>query len=215
MAATGSYVTTTLLKERLDPNSQYSWAAAENTLLDKLVAETNQWVESFTGTVLAPVTYTAAEFDAWPYPDGNLHDHRRTLYFPWGIRTVTTLEYAPSTGGTFIEIDSTDYFLRPNEQDRLPGMPADRIVLSDLGGIARFPVGYEVIRVTGTGGPSAVPDDVRMVAVTIAERCWLASKAGRADEVQTVEADGSVTVTRYVAAEDKHTLRRYKRPLVA
>jgi hypothetical protein len=94
-------------------------------------------------------------------------------------------------------------------------MPADRISLSDVGSPSIFPRGFGVIRVTGTGGPATVPDDVRMVAVTIAERSWLASKAGRADMVQTIEADGEVLVTRFVAAEDKMTLKRYKRVLVA
>lgn len=212
MAATGSYVTTTLLKERLDPNSQYTWSSPETTLLDKLVAETNQWIESFTGTVLAPVTYTTQLFDSFAYPDGNLLDYR-TLFFPWGVRSVSLLETAPSTGGSFTTVDSATYFLRPLDQDRIPGMPADRICMSDLG--SYFPTGFAVIRVTGTGGPTAVPDDVRSVAVTICERSWLASKAGRADQVQTVEADGEVLVTRFVAAEDKATLRRYKRVLVA
>lgn len=213
MAATGSYVTTTLLKERLDPNTSSTWTTAENTLLDKIVAETNQWVESFTGMVLAPVTYTAQLFDAFDYPHGNLYDGRRTLYVPWGVRTVSLLEFASSTGGTFSTI--TSYFLRPLDQDRIPGMPADRICLSDVGSPFIFPVGYGVIRITGTGGPSAVPDDIRSSAVTIAERSWLASKAGRADEVQTIEADGSVTVTRFVTAEDRRALGRYKRVLVA
>jgi hypothetical protein len=90
-------------------------------------------------------------------------------------------------------------------------MPADRICLSNVGDLATWPTGYATIRLTGAGGPSAIPDDVRMVAVTIAERSWLASKAGRADQVQTIEADGSVVVTRFIAADDKRILRRYKR----
>ena len=211
MTAQGQYVTTALLKERLDPNSNFTFETEENTLLDKIVAETNQWIESFCNVPLCPVTYTATVFDGFGAPRGNLLDFGKTLYLPWGIRTVTTLEYAETTGADYIELTSSDYYLRPLEQDRLPGMPADRICLSDQGTILRWPTGYATIRLTGTGGPSAIPDDVRMVAVTIAERSWLASKAGRADEVQTVEADGSVTVTRYIAAEDKRTLGRYKR----
>jgi hypothetical protein len=136
------------------------------------------------------------------------------LLLPRGIRAVTTLEYAPSTGGSYTEIPSTDYFLRPVEHERLTGQAANRITLSNTSGIGTFPTGYSVIRLTGTGGPAAVPDDVRMVAVTVAERSWLASRSGRADEVQTVEPDGSVTVTRYIAAEDKRILGRYRRPMV-
>lgn len=213
--ATGQYVTLALLKERLDPNSSYTWTAAEDTLLTKVVDETNMWVETFTGLVLAPVTYTNELFDGYPYPTGNVIDHGRTLLVPRGVRAVTTLEYATTTGGSYTTLTSSDYFLRPLDQDRLPGMPANRITLSNNGALTSFHRGFGTIRLTGTGGPAAVPDDVRMVAVTIAERAWLASTAGRPDEVQTIEADGSVTVTRFVASEDRRTLGRYKRPLVA
>ena len=120
-------------------------------------------------------------------------------------------ETAVRSPGDYTELASTDYYLRPPEQQRLPGMPADRICLSNVGTLSLWPTGYDVIRLTGTGGPAAVPDDVRMVAINIAERSWLASKSGRADQVQTIEADGSVTVTRYVSADDKRWLRRYQR----
>lgn len=210
MAATGSYVTTALLKERLDPTSSYTWVTAENTLLDKIVAEVNQWIESFVGVPLTPITYTAQLFDGFGAPHGNLLDHGKTLYLPWGIRAVTTLEYASLTGGDFTELESTDYYLRPLEQNRMMGMPADRICLSDVGTLPIFPTGYGVIRLTGTGGPTAVPDDVRMVAVTIAAASWQASKSGR-EEVQTIETDGSITVRLFITAEDKRTLKRYQR----
>jgi hypothetical protein len=211
MAATGTYVTTALLKERLDPSSQYTWAAAEDTLLGKIIAEVNQWIESFTHVVLSPITYTAATFDGFGSPRGNLLNNGKALFLPYGVRSVSLLEYAPNTGADYVTLDSDFYYLRPLEQDRLPGMPADRICLSDyLSPILKFPSGYNTIRVTGTGGPTAVPDDVRMVAITIAAASWQASKSGR-EEVQTIETDGSITVRLFITAEDKRTLKRYQR----
>ena len=202
--AVGQYATLELLKERLDPKAQYTWAPVEDVLLGKIVDETNQWIESFTETVLAPFVYVDALFDGFRWPRGPVLERGRSLLLLRGIREVTSLEVATGTGAGYAA--ASGYVLRPGEYEREPGMPADRLTLTS----GTFAEGYATIRLSGAGGPAAVPDHVRGVAITIAERAWLASKSGRADEVATMDPDGSMVVTRYVTAEDKRKLERYR-----
>ena len=215
--AIGTYATTALVKERLDVDTDHTWTAANDTLLGKFCDDVNQWIETYTGQVLAPITYTDALFDGWAYPWGQVVRGGRGLTFPHGIRTVTALSVAPSTGAAFVAATSGDWFFWPGPNERSPAMPARILMLSNLpaGAVYYFPPGYQNIKLTGTGGPATIPDDVRQVAVTTVVRAWRARQSGQADEVATLEADGSVIVSRFVSAEDRNTLKRYQRPLVA
>jgi len=212
--ATGAYATTALVKERLDVDTDHTWTAANDTLLGKMCDDINQWIETYTSQVLAPITYTNALFDGYAWPHGAVVRRGRGLLLPYGIRAVSALSVAPSTGAAFVAATSGDWFYWPNEPS--PAMPARILMLSDLptGAVTYFPPGYQNIKLTGTGGPAVIPDDVRQVAVTTVVRAWRARQSGHSDEVATLEADGSVIVSRFVSAEDRNTLKRYQRPLV-
>jgi hypothetical protein len=201
--AIGTYVTLALLKARVGIATADTADDAVQTLICDQV---NQFVESVTGRVLAPVTSTTYLYDG---------DGGRSLFLPMpvdkapigGIRAVSLLEVSPNTGGTFETVPAGDYFLR--QRVGVTG-PFERLIWSDVptGTFAYFPRGLGVIRVTGTAGWAAIPDDIAEVAVVIATRAWHGSQAGQADIVGTDEM-GRPLVSRFVAGRDRDTLRRY------
>lgn len=198
--AIGSYVTTATLKARLLPAGVTD--TTDDTLLGTICDQVNQWIETFTGAVLAPVASAVYLFDG---------DGGNTIYVPNGVRTVSLLEVGDSTGDSFSTIASTDYFLRPLAQDRPPHMPAWKIVLSDLpaGSYRTFPRGYANVRVTMVTGPAAIPDDVIDVALTVATRVWARRQSGQADMIG-VDETGAPTISREVSARDRATLSKYR-----
>lgn len=207
--ALGSYATVALFKERADVNTDHSWSSPEDTLLGKLADGVNQWIETYTGRVLSPITYTNVTFDGYDFPYGSVVRNGKGLKIRDGIRSVSSLETATATGEDYTALATTDYVLWPSEQLRRPNLPAREIHLSNVGTLSCFPRGYATIRLTGAGGPATCPDDVREVALTIMQRAWKARQSGQTDEVQTLNPDGSVEVSRFVAWEDKRTLRKY------
>lgn len=200
--AIGTYVTLAQLKERLGIPAL---TVTHDTLLTEIVDETNQWIESYTGRVLAPIPSATYLFDGYglasPYviPLGRL-----------GARAVTLLE-SSTDGTTFSTIPSTRYSLRPLAQDRaLTGEPASYLWMTDG---YRLPYGYANIRITMTAGFEAVPDDVRAVAIGIATRAWRGRETGMADVVGNDET-GEAIVTKIIAPEFKRTLDHYRPVMV-
>lgn len=199
--AIGTYVTASLLKARLGITD-----ATDDTVLGLVCDQVNQFIESVTGRVLAPITSTSYLYDG---------DGTRSLFLPLpvddppigGIRALSLVEIAAYTGGSFTTVPSTDYFLR--QRVGLTG-PYERLVFTDVptGTYANFPCGLSNIRLTGTAGWPAIPDDIAEVAVVVATRAWHGSQAGQADIVGTDEM-GRPLVSRFVAGRDRDTLRRY------
>lgn len=198
--AVGSYATLADLKTRANLGT----ATTDDTLLGDICDQINGYIESpaATGRILAPISGTPAyTFDG---------DGGTVLWFPTGIRTVTTLEVALYTGATYATVGTADYFLRPHEQDRDNGWPALRIEFSDrpTGSYARFPVGYDTVRVTGTFGWAAIPDEITEIALVAAVRAWHARESGQTDIVGTDEF-GKPLVSRFFSARDYATLKSY------
>lgn len=195
--ATGSYATTSALKSRLGITN-----ATDDTLLGTVCDQVNQWIETHTGRILAPVASATYLFDG---------DGSRRLYVPSGVRAVSLLEVAPATGGSFTSLPAGDIFLRPLDHERLPGWPATFICLSDVptGAYGYFPFGHANVRVTMTTGWAAIPDDVTDVALTIATRAWHARKSGQTDLVGNDET-GAPIVSRFVSGRDRETLALYR-----
>lgn len=192
--ATGSYVTTATLKTRAGiPDS------TDDTLLGVLCDEINDLIEDTTGRVLAPVASATYLFDG---------DGSAVLRYPRGIRAVSLLEVAASTGAAYTTVNSSDYFLRPHSHLNRPGWPALRIELSDSGSQTFFPVGLDTVRVTMTTGWAATPDVIEHVAITTAVRAWHARQSGQVDIVGSDES-GAPIVSRFVAPDHWRILRRY------
>jgi hypothetical protein len=144
--------------------------------------------------------------DALYYFDG---DGGRVLYLD--VRAVTALAIASQTGGSYTTLPVTDYFLRPLPQERSPGWPATRIVLSDqpTGGFHAFPVGFATVRLTAVLGWPAIPDDITDLACTMVVRAWHARQSGQTDIVGNDET-GAPIVSRYLSARDRDTLKAYR-----
>src|SRR4051812_23476236 len=105
--AIGAYATTAALKARANIGD-----TTDDTVLGTICDQVNQYIETKTRRVLAPVG--SATF----LLDGNGQD---CFEFARGIRAITDLSVGDVTGGTRITLASTEYFLRPAAHDRLPG----------------------------------------------------------------------------------------------
>ena len=205
--ATGTYVSSTTLKRRLGITD-----STDDTLIGEIVDEVNQFVESKTGRVLAPITLTAVTFDGY-----DALENGRLYPFPRGIRTISLLEVASTTGGTFTTVASGDFFLRPVETNRSPGWPATEIWITDIPSgsttLPFFPPGFANVRITGTGGWAAVPDDIAAAAKQLGVGAWRQRSAG-GDDSFTIGSDGERVYGSGMWGAILHTLARYRRPTV-
>lgn len=201
--ATGAYAVLANVKSRLGITD-----TTDDTVLTEICNETNQMVEEFTGRVLAPLTYTNALFDGY-----NAFEDGRCLLIPFGILTVTTLETASYTGGPFQTVPATDYFIRPTAQERLPSEPGYELWMTDIPSasnqIPYFLSGFANVRLNGTGGWAATPDDVTMVAENYAVALYRARGAGGSDEF-TLGADGVRRFSRLMSSDDVRILEKYR-----
>lgn len=196
--AIGSYATATLLKEQTDIGD-----ADDDTLLGKICDRVNGYIESKTRRPICPVASATYLLDG---------DGSSCFRFPRGIRAITDLSVGDVTNGTRIALASTDYFLRPLAQDRIPGFPAEWVHLSNVGSRAIFPRGFATISMTATTGWDAIPDEITELALVAATRAWHASQSGQSDVVGTDEM-GRPVISRFFSARDLETLRTYSTDL--
>lgn len=199
--AIGSYATASALKSRINISD-----TTDDTVLGTICDQVNQYIETKTGRVLAPITSTTYLYDG---------DGSRDLYLPvptdktpiGGIRAVTLVEAKQYTGTTFETVASTQYFLRGRVT--ITG-PYEWLYFTDhpTGSFSRWPRGYETVRVTGTAGWNAIPDDITDLALTAATRAWQSVEAGQQDIIGTDEM-GRPLVSRFFSARDMETLRTY------
>lgn len=199
--AIGTYVSVTTLKSRLGITDTTDDARAT-----AVCEQVNSYIESVTRRTIGPLTAGTVTFD--------IPQVSTVLYVPQGVRGVTSLLVADSTGATQGTVASGDYFLRPLRPT--PGWPYTEIHISDVptGSITQFSPGYAVVSVIGTFGWAETPEDLEDVAETIAVRAWHASEAGQSDVVGTDEM-GRPVVSRYLSARDRQTLWRYAAPPTA
>lgn len=101
------------------------------------------------------------------YFDGSGTD---TLWITERIVSITTLQVASGTNGTYETLAATDYFLEPANLG--PGDSYSAIVLADnpLGSVAytSFPIGKRTVKVTGVFGWSTVPEIIRTGTLALA-----------------------------------------------
>ncbi len=194
--AIGAYATAALLKSRLGIAD-----TTDDTVIASVCDQVNQYVETKTGRVLAPVASAAILFDG---------DGSRCLRYPRGILAVSLLECADYTGGAYVTVAASQYFLRPGPADLRPGWPYTRIEFTDrpTGTFTCFPSGFDTVRVTMTTGWAAIPDDITELALVAATRAWHAVESGQQDIVGTDDM-GRPLVSRFFSARDLETLRTY------
>ena len=148
----------------------------DDSLLAAIVGEVNSWLTERLGRPVGPENNATYVFD------GN---GTSRLDISRGIRTVTALTVAPTTGATPVSVAAADIFLVPSSGERGDGEPARAIVLSDVptGGVYVFSRGYGTVSVTGDFGYAAVPDALAGVAVSLAVARWRARGSAGGDSL--------------------------------
>lgn len=199
--AIGAYATATLLKGRTGITD-----TTDDTVLGAICDQVNQYIETKTRRVLAPISSATYLYDG---------DGSRSLYLPFpadtppigGIRAITLCEIALYTSAAYTTLASTQYFLR--QRVGMTG-PFEKLLFTDYptGLTASFPKGYATVRITATAGWAAIPDDITELALVAATRAWHAVQAGQADIIGTDEM-GRPLVSRFFSARDLETLATY------
>jgi hypothetical protein len=193
------------LRQRLE--IPYTDTTEDENLIEWLRQSTS-FIQTYCGRRFTPdaaTTYTVDGMSAVA--------HGRCLPFPLGVRTLTTLEVATQTGGSFATVSAGDVFLRPADAERTPGWPYTQVWLSDLSSSHFYP-GLGNVRLTGTFGWSAIPGDLSAIALTLAVSAARERGAGGGDMV-TIGIGGERTFERALSFKDRMTLDRYRLRLVA
>lgn len=138
--------------------------------------------------------------------------YQRTLLYPKGLASLTTLEVAttsqPVTSGTYTTVTSTDWFLRPTATSRSYGWPATRIVISDVSG-SYFARGYNTVRLTGARGWDTVPYDIQGIGQRAAVASYMTKGSGAGGMV-ALGPDGTTRILRHISPADMATLNSYR-----
>lgn len=196
--AIGAYATQTALAALIGQGQTFDPAdvALQGVICDRV----NGYIESATGIVIAPVSSAVYTFDG---------DGTDCIYYPRGVRSVTLLEIADYTGGSYTTETATNYVIRPAAHDRIPGFPATEIRLTDQSTQHRtFPVGYDTVRVTMTTGWAAIPDEVTNLALAVAMRAWNARQSGY-QNVDGIDENGRPVIARFFLLPDYQVLKTY------
>jgi len=204
--AVGAYATRAALEAYIGQGQTFD--ATDQAVMGAICDRVNAFIESTTKQPICPIPSATYLYDGdglsrvWlPMPIG-----ASTLGIG-GLRTVTLLEITGETNGTFATSTATDYMLRGRHG---VNGPYRWLVLSDraTGSYSTYPTGRGNIRVTGTAGWSAIPDDIIHTALNLAHRLWNARQSGNQNIVVTDEM-GQNTVAQYADPMDKMTLKRY------
>lgn len=94
------------------------------------------------------------------------------------IISISSLTLADVTGNTptSVPAGASGYFLEPDNP--MPGWPYEDVILSNLGGsFLSYPLGYNIVAITGAFGWSAVPPLVELATLDQA-RTWYHQAAG-------------------------------------
>lgn len=195
--AIGAYATAAALKSLVNISD-----TTDDTLIGNICDRVNMYIETTAGRVLAPISSTTYLFDGNDRTEINLTNPVDKAPMG-GIRAITLLEFQSYTGSaTWDTVASTEYFLR--QRIGMTG-PFERLVFTDqpTGSYFIFPKGMSNIRVTGTAGWAAIPDDITELALDLAARAWSGRQMGYTD------ADGAAPISNYITGRDKEILRRY------
>lgn len=201
--ATGAYATAALFKEWAGITS-----SSDDTLIGKVCDRLNAYLEAEMGQVVAPITSATYVYDGRGLRHQFLATPPASSPAIGGIRAATLVEVAPQSGGTYETVASTDYVLRSHAPG--PGSPYRYLVMSDhpAGTYTKWPEGYGTVRVTGTAGWAAIPDDLTQLALACVQRAWNAQQSGY-QNVDGVDENGKPIVARFLQLPDFQTLKRY------
>ena len=182
-------------------------SAAELTLLDSYCDQANDYIEQYVWRPIGPNDGGTATYDGAEDvdPDG------KTLYVRDGIRSITSITVAPSTGASPVTGTVADFVILPRSQNRKPGWPGFHVRVKDsvTGSVSTFGHGYGDIVIVGDFGWAAIPDSLKELAETLVVRMWHARATGQSDIVGS-EANGEPIVSRYLSTRDKMLLKSFR-----
>jgi len=204
----GTYATLTAVKQRLGIGAADT---TDNAEIQVICDQVNGYIESLTGRPICDLGTATYTFDGYDSLDNRL------IFVDRGVRTITSLETATYSGGSFSTVPSTDYFLRPATQELDPGWPYTQVLMTNVPSANNysplFYAGYNTVRITGTFGWSQIPDEIKEIGEVMAVRSWSARQAGQTDQIGVSEM-GQPVISRTLSIRDRETLARYrvKRP---
>ena len=110
------------------------------------------------------------------------------LFIRGGVNSITTLEVADQTGGTYTAVGTASYVIRPHTYERPTGWPGWYVQLTDVAS-ETFTAGYDTVRITpGTAwGFTATPQELSRIADIMGVRMFQARKSGETLLVGTSE----------------------------
>lgn len=198
----GTYVTTANLKLRLGLGTADT---ADDTLLGNICSQVNSYIEFVTRRNFDPVTGGTATFDAAE----DVYDGQ--LYVRDGIRGITNLTVAPSTGDAAVSATVADTIILPRSQARRPGWPGFWVVFKPVvtGLVSDWGVGYANITMVYDSNWASYPVEVVEVAELTATRAWHGRQAGQADVIGSDDT-GAPIVSRFLSARDRETLKAFR-----
>jgi len=182
---------------------------SEDTLLWRMCAEVNAYIETVTRRSIGSSSVTNQVISSWEHVQGG----GCIIDYPPGVRSITSLEVRLTTDGSYSTVPAGDYFILPEAPYRTPGWPGFSIHLTDIpsstNSTPTISGAFEAIRLNADIGWAAMPDDIRGVAEVAVSRALHAAKAGYGDDVGLDEW-GEMTVSRFLSSHDYRTLRRYR-----
>lgn len=170
---------------------------ADDTVLGYYVSSVTAEFDRRIGVFAGPSADTLRLYDGHEAVLGGTR-----LWIAGGIRTLTGVRIASTTGGALTAATLSDFLLRPKAQDRRQAMPAMYVQIADTS-LTRFPDGYDNVELTGTFGPAAVPDDLAKLADMVVIRMWDDRGSGG------LPAEAS-TPSRFIFASDAQMLDAYR-----
>jgi len=195
---------------------QYATAAAIK--LQAKITDTND--DARLGAAATAVNDLVEGYIGRPVGDGgtavrtfDVDERSRVLRVRDGLRGITTLEYADGTtaamAGTYTTIASANYLLRPADHDKPTDWPYTEIHL--VGTPATFPKGYDIVRVTPSGGWgwASIPTDLARIANVMGLRMFQASQSG--DSLSIGTTDFGAAIVRFLPEpEFQMVLERFR-----
>lgn len=204
-----SYITATNLKLRLNLGGAAGTAVIDDdTLLAQYVSSTNDWIEHETWRPIGPTAGGTATFDGAE----DVSNDGRTLFVQQGVRTITSIEVAPSTGATAVAGTAADFVILPRPQNRRTGWPGFEVRVKDAvtGNVSIFPTaGYGEIVIVGDFGWESIPSNLSELGYRVAIRAWHARNAGQVDIIGSDET-GAPIVSRFASAMDWKILKSFR-----
>jgi hypothetical protein len=204
--AIGTYADVANVKTRLAITN-----ATDDVRLQRFCDFVNAWIESKTSRILAPV----ASGGPFLFDGYDALERGSLLVINQGIRAITTLEVATTTGSAFNVVPPTDYFLRPTAQERDPGWPATELWMTDVPSAGNatpfFSPGFANIRISGPAGGTLgwarEPDEIVGLAEKLVVEGWQSRLSG--EKNRQGDADFGAAIRSVLDGRDYHLLGRY------